>query len=110
MMQTETLGGIVEGVAVVGSAVLGVYNMTGRAKAARYGREYLGKGYKKAGYTNIGTPRYVSRDGLRQMRVDAPHFYKGKMIGKHINLEVFKGSKPIAYEHLLYYLFKYEIL
>ena len=102
--------GITEGVAVVGSMVLGFYHMTGQYKAARYGQKYLGKGYTKAGYTNSGTPRYVSKDGLRQMRFDTPHMYKGKMIGKHLNLEFFKGAKPIPYEHVSYSLFKYWII
>ena len=65
---------------------------------------------KKAGYSNAGTPRYVSKDGLRQMRFDTPHMYKGEMIGKHMNLELFKGTKPVPYEHVLYDLFKYWIL
>lgn len=102
--------GITEGVAVVGSMVLGFYHTTGQYKAARYGQKYLGKGYKKGGYTNSGTPRYVSKDGLRQMRFDNPHMYKGKMIGKHLNLEFFKGTKPVPYEHVLYNLFKYWIV
>ena len=102
--------GIVEGIAVVGSMVLGFYHMTGQYKAARYGQKYLGSGYKKVGYSNSGMPRYVSKDGLRQMRFDNPHMYKGQMIGKHLNLEFFRGSKPIPYEHVLYNWFKYWIL
>lgn len=78
-------------------------------KAAKYGQKYLGSGYKKVGRTNVGTLRYVSKDGLRQMRFDRPHVYKGRKIGKHMNLEVFKGTKPIAFEHVLYNLFKYWI-
>ena len=50
--------GITEGVAVVGTMILGIYNMTGRAKAARVGRKFLGKGYKK-----VGKGRWVSSDG-----------------------------------------------
>ena len=102
--------GITGGVAAVGSMILGFYHTTGQYKAAKYGQKYLGSGYKKAGYTNAGTPRYVSKDGLRQMRFDTPHMYKGKMIGKHMNLELFKGTKPVPYEHVLYDLFKYWIL
>lgn len=98
--------GITEGIAVVGSMVLGFYHTTGQYKAAKYGQKYLGHGYHKAGYTNSGYPRYVSKDGLRQMRFDNPHMYKGEMIGKHLNLEYFKGTKPIPYEHVLYNLFK----
>ena len=44
------------------------------------------------------------------MRFDTPHMYKGKMIGKHLNLEFFKGTKPIPYEHVSYSLFKYWII
>ena len=102
--------GITEGVAALGSAVLGFYHMTGQYKAAKYGQKYLKSGYTKAGYTKAGTPRYVSKDGLRQMRFDKPHMYKGKMIGKHLNLEFFEGTKPRAYEHVLYDLFNYWIL
>jgi hypothetical protein len=101
---------ITEGVAAVGSMILGFYHTTGQYKAAKYGQKYLGPGYKKAGYTNAGTPRYVSKDGLRQMRFDTPHMYKGEMIGKHMNLELFKGTKPVPYQHVLYDLFKYWIL
>ena len=102
--------GITAGVALLGSAVLGFYHTTGQYKAAKYGQKYLKPGYTKAGYTKAGTPRYVSKDGLRQMRFDKPHMYKGKMIGKHLNLEFFEGTKPLAYEHVLYDLFNYWIL
>ena len=102
--------GITEGTAAIGSAVLGIYHSTGQYKAAKYGQKYLGQGYHKAGYTNSGYPRYVSKDGLRQMRFDAPHMYKGEMIGKHLNLESFIGTKPIPFEHVLYNTFKYWIL
>lgn len=77
--------GITEGLAVIGTMILSVYNMTGRAKAVRMGRKFLGKGYKK-----VGAGRWVSQDGMRQMRFDTPHPYKGEMLGKHINLDVFK--------------------
>lgn len=43
--------------------------MTGRANAARIGREWLGKGYKK-----VGKGRWVSADGFKQMRFDGDHF------------------------------------
>ena len=101
---------VTKGVAIVGSMILGFYHTTGQYKAAKYGQKYLGPGYKKAGYTNAGTPRYVSKDGLRQMRFDTPHMYKGEMIGKHMNLELFKGTKPVPHEHVLYDLFTYWIL
>lgn len=106
----DIYAGIAEGIAVIGSSVLGVYHRTGQYKAAQYGQKYLGKGYFKAGTTNAGYPRYVSKDGLRQMRFDNPHMYKGKIIGKHMNLEYFKGSKPYAYQHILYKFFKYWII
>ena len=101
--------GITEGIAIVGSLILGVYHTTGQYKAAKYGQKYLGKGYKKVGYTNAGKPRYVSKDGLRQMRFDGPHMHKGKMLGNHLNLDRFKGTKPVAYEHVFYNWFKYWI-
>lgn len=44
------------------------------------------------------------------MRFDNPHMRNGKMIGKHMNLEIMEGTKPVAYEHVLYNLFKYWIL
>ena len=100
---------ITGGVAAVGSMILGFYHTTGQYKAAKYGQKYLGPGYKKVGYSNSGTPRYVSKDGLRQMRFDKPHMYKGEMIGKHMNLEYFKGNNPVSYQHVLYDLFKFWI-
>ena len=102
--------GIVDGIATVGSAVLGVYHMTGQYKAAKYGQKFLGPGYKKVGYSNVGTPRYVSKDGIRQMRFDGPHLYKGKMIGKHLNLEYRVESKLMRYKHIIYKMFKYWFL
>ena len=56
--------------------------MTGRAKAARAGRKYLGKGYKKA-----GKKRWVSADGMRQMRLD-----NHKPFGSHFNFDLFKTN------------------
>ena len=106
----NTYAGITEGVAVVGSIILGIYHTTGQYKAARYGQKFLGKGYKKVGYSNAGTPRYVSKKGLRQMRFDKPHMYKGKMLGKHLNLEFLKGTKTVPYKHVSYSLFKYWII
>ena len=88
---------------------MGVYHKTGQYKAAKYGQKYLGKAYKKVGYTNAGKPRYVSKDGLRQMRFDGPHMHKGKMLGNHLNLDRFKGTKPVSYEHVFYNWFKYWI-
>ena len=106
----NTYAGVTEGISIVGSMILGVYHTTGQYKAAKYGQQYLGKGYTKAGTTNSGYPRYVSKDGLRQMRFDNPHMYKGNMIGKHMNLEYFVGTKPYSYQHVLYNLFKYWII
>ena len=100
--------GIVEGVAVMGSAVLGVYNMTGRAKAARYGREFLGKGYSK-----VAKGRWASADGLRQMIFDnTHHLLDGVRTNTHFNLythatNFLKGkSTIIAKLHVFYDLFK----
>ena len=41
--------GITEGVAAVGSMILGFYHTTGQYKAAKASQQYLGKGYTKAG-------------------------------------------------------------
>ena len=100
----DTYSNVVDGIATVGSMVLGVYHATGQYKAAKEGQRFLGKGYKKAGVSNSGKPRYVSKDGLRQMRFDDPHMYKGRKIGKHLNLELLgRKMKPVA--HILYDLF-----
>ena len=101
---------VTEGIAIVGSLILGVYHSTGHYKAAKYGQKFLGSGYKKAGYTKIGKPRYVSKDGLRQMRFDKPHMKDGVKIGKHLNLEFFNGTDTVPYQHVLYNLFKFWIL
>lgn len=102
--------GVVEGVAAVGSAVLGVYHTTGQYKAAKYGQKFLGRGYHKAGKTNVGTGRYVSKDGLRQMRFDGPHPYKGKMLKNHLNLELIKASGKLKpFQHVLYNIFRFWI-
>ena len=61
--------GITEGVAVLGTAVLGAYQSTGRYKASKVGRDFVGKGYKSAGKN-----RWISKDGLRQVRFDGSHF------------------------------------
>ena len=100
--------GVVEGVAIVGSTVLGMYNMTGRAKAARYGREFLGKGYSK-----VAKGRWASADGLRQMIFDnTHHLLDGVRTNTHFNLythatNFLKGkSTIIAKLHVFYDLFK----
>ena len=80
--------GITEGVAIIGTAILGVYNVTGRAKAARVGRKFLGKGYKLE-----GPSRWVSADGMRQLRLDkSMHMFKGERLGIHFNLDTFKTN------------------
>ena len=104
----NTYSGVVEGIAIIGSAVLGVYNMTGRAKAARYGREFLGKGYSK-----VAKGRWASADGLRQMIFDnTHHLLDGVRTNTHFNLythatNFLKGkSTIIAKLHVFYDLFK----
>ena len=102
--------GITEGVAIIGTAILGVYNVTGRAKAARYGRKFLGKGYSK-----VGKGRWVSADGMRQFRFDSSHhFFEGIKSSNHFNAEFFKmnywTSKRVPIRrnglHVFYSLFK----
>ena len=78
----ETYAAVTESVASVGAAVLGVYNATGYAKAARAGRQFLGKGYAKA-----RSNRWVSGDGLRQMIADTSHHVlDGMPTTNHFNL------------------------
>ena len=97
-----------ETVASIGTAVLGVYNATGYAKAAREGRKFLGSGYNKA-----GKARWVSKDGLRQMMVDKTHHVlDGKVTTNHFNLythlsDVRLGRSNIVKKlHLFYKGFK----
>ncbi len=99
--------GITEGVAAVGSMILGVYHSTGQFKAAKQGQKFLGKGYNK-----VGNKRWISKDGMRQLRWD----YKGHgKYGPHFNLESWAfpiGSKgnyilPGGNNHLFYKLFKW---
>ena len=104
----DIYAGVVECVAVFGSAILGVYNMTGRAKAARYGRKFLGNGYNK-----VEKGRWVSADGLRQMIFDnTHHILDGVRTTTHFNLythatNLLAGkSKIIAKLHVFYNLFK----
>ena len=101
---------ITESVAAVGSMILGVYHTTGQYKAAKASQKYLGKGYSKA-----GKDRWISKDGLRQVRWDKScHPYKGKPSAFHFNWEEF--SKPIAKgirnkrisdQHVFYEWFRY---
>ena len=100
--------GVVEGVAIVGSMILGVYQLTGRAQAARYGRKFLGKGYNK-----VGKSRWASADGLRQMIFDdSHHFLDGVRTTTHFNLythaaNFLKGKSDITNKlHVFYNLFK----
>ena len=100
--------GVVEGVAIVGSMILGVYQSTGRAQASRYGRKFLGKGYNK-----VGKGRWASADGLRQMIFDdSHHFLDGVRTTTHFNLythaaNFLKGKSKITNKlHVFYNLFK----
>lgn len=82
--------GVVEGVAVVGSMVLGFYHTTGQYKAAKASQRYLGKGYTKAGKN-----RWISQDRLRQVRWDTTHhMYNGKPSSPHFNW--YEYSSPIT--------------
>ena len=101
--------GITEGISVMGSAILGVFHMTGRYKAARYGQKFLGKGYKK-----VGPRRWVSADGFRQMIFDnTHHVLDGVKTANHFNLSkhaanIFLGKSPILKKiHLFYKLFEF---
>ncbi len=82
--------GITEGVAALGSMVLGVYHTTGQYKAAKASQKYLERGYTKAGKN-----RWVSRDGFRQVRWDTTHhMFDGNPSPVHFNWVQFKY--PIA--------------
>ena len=102
---------VTEGVAAVGSTILGVYHTTGQYKAAKYGQKYLGSGYRKAG---TSPDRWVSKDGMRQMRFDTTHHKIGGIdTPDHWNLERFKydywthaRNKNYPVEHIFYELFK----
>ena len=79
---------VTRGIAAVGSAICGGFLASGRGQATKIGRDFLGKGYKKAGRN-----RWVSKDGLRQMRFDTTHhLYEGKVSSNHFNFEFFKGN------------------
>ncbi len=102
--------GITGGVAVVGSMVLGFYHTTGQYKAAKASQQYLGKGYKK-----VGKKRWLSQDGLRQVRWDTTHhMYKGKPSPLHFNWYEYSSpimagirNKPIKDIHVYLKLFSY---
>ena len=100
--------GITEGIALLGSAILGAYHMTGQYKAAKYGQKFLGKGYSK-----VGQNRWVSSDGLRQMIFDNTHHYlDGVKTTNHFNLlehetNILLGKSRIINKiHVFYNLFK----
>ena len=83
----DIYAGITEGIAIVGSLVLGVFHMTGRYKAAKYSQKFLGKGYYKADQN-----RWVSSDGFRQVRWDVSHhLYDGVPSKAHFNLETYRN-------------------
>ena len=100
---------VTAGVAAVGSTILGAYHTTGQYKAAKYGQKYLGSGYKK-----VDTNRWVSKDGMRQMRFDSNHhLIDGEKSPTHINIEAFThnywqgGKNPITWKaHILYKFFR----
>ena len=81
---------VVEWVAIVGSTVLGFYHFTGHYKAAKASQKNLGKGYSK-----VDKNRWVSSDGLRQVRWDnTHHMYHGKPSRSHFNW--YKYDSPIG--------------
>ena len=94
--------------AQIGTIVLGIYQSTGQFKAAKAGREYLGKGYKK-----VGKDRWVSKDGLRQLRWDKTlHPIGGEEAGYHFNFDKFKvsyweGGSGKSFKHVLYDFVRY---
>jgi RHS repeat-associated protein len=102
--------GITEGVAAVGSMVLGFYHTTGQYKAAKASQKYLGKGYSR-----VGENRWLSKDGLRQVRWDTTHHpYRGKPSPLHFDWYEYanpigKGikGKPIADVHIWLKFFSY---
>ncbi len=103
---------VTEGIAIVGSLILGVYHSTGHYKATKASQKFLGKGYIKE-----GTNRWVSQDGLRQVRWDnTHHFINGKPSPNHYNWYYFsknywlKGHNPIVKDiHIWIGFFKYYL-
>ncbi len=101
---------ITEGIAIAGSMILGFYHTTGQYKAAKASKQYLGKGYSKAGKN-----RWVSKDGLRQVRWDTTHhMYNGKPSSFHFNWYEYKSpltpgvrNKPISDIHIWLKWFSY---
>lgn len=101
---------VVEGIAEIGSATLGFYHMTGQYKAARASQKYLGNGYIKADKN-----RWISKDGLRQVRWDTTHhMYNGTPSPLHFNWYEYSSpltqgirNKPIKDVHIWLRLFNY---
>lgn len=106
----DTFSAITATVAQVGTMILGMYQSTGQFQAAKEGRRFLGKGYKRE-----GPGRWVSKDGMRQLRWDKSlHKYKGIDVGYHFNLETFKvsywqggGHTLKTFKHLFYDLVRF---
>ena len=104
--------GITEGVAAVGSMILGVYHTTGQYKAAKASQKYLGKGYAKASKN-----RWISKDGLRQVRWDTTHhMYNGQPSPLHFNWYEYSSpitagvrNKPIKDIHIWLKWFSYHM-
>lgn len=102
--------GITETVATIGSLILGVYHMTGQYKAAKASQNYLQKGYSK-----VDKGRWISKDGLRQVRWDTTHHpYKGVPSPNHFNWYEYSTSlwqagrnKPIKDIHIWIKWFSY---
>ena len=81
---------VVEGIAIAGSMFLGFYHSTGQYKAAKASQKYLGKGYSR-----VEKNRWISADGLRQVRWDTTHhMYHGKPSPLHFNW--YEYASPIS--------------
>lgn len=100
--------GITNGIATIGSMALGFYHTTGQYQAAKYGQNFLGKGYR-----HFAGNRWVSKDGLRQMIFDnTHHILDGVRTTNHYNLlihstSIFAGrSSIIDKSHVFYSLFR----
>lgn len=102
----DVYANVTETVATVGSLVLGGYHTTGQYKAAKYGQKFLGKGYDK-----VAKNRWVSNDGLRQMKFDnTHHILDGVITTNHFNLtlhgsSIFNGRSEILKKVHVFYNF-----
>ena len=69
-------------IATIGAIVCGGWRIAnnGKIQAFKSGKQFLGKGYKK-----VGPNRYVSQDGMRQMRLDFGKYNHGAQ--NHVNLQ-----------------------